>query len=118
MMHFDIASYLMRRYQPDVWSGSQLQGKITSDDYVIKSFVVFIYYSTATITSTGYGDVYPNSWYLYLLVSTEMLLGVLYQVCCVWLLEFVPCMCLVLMLSPCSAPVYNGRGCVEWVRVR
>eukprot|EP00038_Savillea_parva_P032035 m.93246 g.93246 ORF g.93246 m.93246 type:complete len:272 (+) comp9991_c0_seq3:284-1099(+) len=107
---------LLHRYQPDVWSGSQLQGKITSDDYVIKSFVVFIYYSTATITSTGYGDVYPNSWYLYLLVSTEMLLGVLYQVCCVWLLEFVPlCQCchLAVLQFTTVVGVLHGCECVD-----
>eukprot|EP00037_Helgoeca_nana_P012311 m.111600 g.111600 ORF g.111600 m.111600 type:complete len:254 (+) comp21373_c0_seq7:392-1153(+) len=72
---------LLHRYQPDVWAGADAEGPLTSDDYVIKSFIVFLYYSTTTITSTGYGDVYPDAWYLYLLVASEMLLGVLYQVC-------------------------------------
>jgi hypothetical protein len=71
----------VHRYQPDVWAGADAEGPLTSDDYVIKSFIVFLYYSTTTITSTGYGDVYPDAWYLYLLVASEMLLGVLYQVC-------------------------------------
>eukprot|EP00035_Acanthoeca_spectabilis_P011266 m.198222 g.198222 ORF g.198222 m.198222 type:complete len:313 (-) comp15291_c0_seq4:1269-2207(-) len=72
---------LLHRYQPDSWSGAETGRALSSEDYVVKSFIIFLYYSTTTITSTGYGDVYPEAWYLYLLVSSEMLLGVLYQVC-------------------------------------
>eukprot|EP00035_Acanthoeca_spectabilis_P011269 m.198324 g.198324 ORF g.198324 m.198324 type:complete len:293 (-) comp15291_c0_seq9:1273-2151(-) len=70
---------LLHRYQPDSWSGAETGRALSSEDYVVKSFIIFLYYSTTTITSTGYGDVYPEAWYLYLLVSSEMLLGVLYQ---------------------------------------
>ena len=44
---------LLHRYKPDAWHGTESEGPLDHDDYVIKSFVIFLYYSTATITSTG-----------------------------------------------------------------
>jgi len=38
------------------------------------------YYSVATMTSAGFGDVYPRKWYTRLLASTQMLISVLFTV--------------------------------------
>eukprot|EP00041_Stephanoeca_diplocostata_P008790 m.131590 g.131590 ORF g.131590 m.131590 type:complete len:146 (-) comp17476_c0_seq22:756-1193(-) len=56
---------LLHRYQPDSWRGTDSEGVLggKNDSYVVRSFVIFVYYSIATMTSTGYGDVHPESWY-------------------------------------------------------
>lgn len=78
---------LLHRYQGEVWIGKggptdtfPVQGSLSSDTYITKTFVVFFYFSVQTISSVGFGDLTPRVWYLYLLVSTEMLLGVFYMV--------------------------------------
>lgn len=54
------------------------QGSPLDSSYVSQVFVRMLYFSISTFTSTGYGDIVPTSWYTYLLVSSQMLLGVLY----------------------------------------
>lgn len=58
----------------EVYSGAP-----KNSDYVSKVFVRFLYFSISTMTSTGFGDIHPFRWYTYLIVSVEMLLGVLYS---------------------------------------
>jgi len=43
-------------------------------------FIKFLYFSTATMTTVGYGDVTPVLWYTELLVTFEMFLSVTYSV--------------------------------------
>ncbi|EDQ86846.1 uncharacterized protein MONBRDRAFT_27870 [Monosiga brevicollis MX1] len=53
---------------------------VTRDDYVFLSFCKLLYFSVATMTSTGFGDIYSGKWYMDLVVVTEMLLSVVYNV--------------------------------------
>lgn len=43
-----------------------------------RSFFDFCYFSTVTITTMGYGDIVPNSWWARLFVMTEVFFGVGY----------------------------------------
>ena len=47
-------------------------GNFKNHTYIIKTFVMYIYFSTSTMTSVGYGDIHPTVWYLYLLSSTQV----------------------------------------------
>lgn len=71
---------LVHRADPKAWDGMATEGKEADVDYVVKSFIIFIYFSVQTMTSVGFGDVHPLYWYNYLLVSGEMLMGLLYSV--------------------------------------
>eukprot|EP01126_Amoeba_proteus_P063602 TRINITY_DN8780_c0_g1_i10.p1 TRINITY_DN8780_c0_g1~~TRINITY_DN8780_c0_g1_i10.p1 ORF type:complete len:269 (-),score=39.61 TRINITY_DN8780_c0_g1_i10:91-897(-) len=42
-------------------------------------FIHMIYFSTITMTSTGYGDVIPSKWYTQLIVVVQLLVAVLYN---------------------------------------
>eukprot|EP00048_Salpingoeca_helianthica_P022440 m.18281 g.18281 ORF g.18281 m.18281 type:complete len:271 (-) comp7325_c1_seq1:39-851(-) len=50
-----------------------------ASSYVGHVYVRMLYFSISTMTSTGYGDIHPDSWYTYLMVCTQMLIGVLYS---------------------------------------
>ena len=71
------------------------EGPFTSKYYIVKTFVMLLYFSTSTITSVGYGDIYPRTWYLYLICSSQMLIGVVYVEMCLFLFFFFssPWMC-------------------------
>ena len=43
---------------------------------VFKIYIDFLYYSHVCIGSAGFGDIYPNSWYIRILVFSETLLSV------------------------------------------
>lgn len=70
---------LIHRANASAWTATSA-GSENEDLYIIKSFVIFVYVSVQTITSVGYGDVHPRVWYAYLLVSLQMLVGVMYSV--------------------------------------
>jgi len=46
----------------------------------IQIFIRFMYFSAATMTTVGYGDVTPAVWYTELIVTGEMFLSVTYTV--------------------------------------
>eukprot|EP00457_Paulinella_chromatophora_P006437 gb/GEZN01006455.1/.p1 GENE.gb/GEZN01006455.1/~~gb/GEZN01006455.1/.p1 ORF type:complete len:478 (-),score=59.25 gb/GEZN01006455.1/:228-1613(-) len=58
---------------------SKLSTPTTSKDY-FNLFVLCLYYSLATMTHTGYGDIYPDSIACFVISSVEILLGVAYNV--------------------------------------
>jgi len=41
-------------------------------------FIRFLYFSTTTMTTVGYGDISSDQWYTDIIVMTQMLLSVLY----------------------------------------
>eukprot|EP00050_Salpingoeca_kvevrii_P019478 m.86446 g.86446 ORF g.86446 m.86446 type:complete len:288 (+) comp8432_c0_seq5:929-1792(+) len=69
---------LLHRLDMQSWHGITNNGKVKSSTYMLMVYGRFVYYSTATMTGTGFGDISPKSWYLDLIVSTQMLLSVLY----------------------------------------
>jgi len=46
----------------------------------IQIYIKFLYFSTATMTTVGYGDVTPTMWYTQLIVTCEMFLSVTFTV--------------------------------------
>ena len=38
------------------------EGTFKQETYIIKSFIVLFYFSTATMTGAGFGDIYPTAW--------------------------------------------------------
>jgi len=43
------------------------------------TWVTFLYFSTATMTTVGYGDISPGIWYTQIIVCTEMLFSIMYS---------------------------------------
>jgi hypothetical protein len=66
------------------WVGLNQPGapdaSFSSKLYAAESFAKMLYFSTATMTGGGFGDIFPVVWYVYLLTCTQMLLGVIYSV--------------------------------------
>jgi len=54
--------------------------KYGRDTYIAYTFLIFLYFSVQTISSVGFGDISPASWYTMIVVTTEMLVGVFYMV--------------------------------------
>ena len=50
-----------------------------SDLDLIRVFISFLYFSTATMATVGYGDIYAALWWTKMVVLTQMLLTVLYN---------------------------------------
>lgn len=69
---------LIYRLDSNSFINSYTQGSPRDSSYVSQIFVRMLYFSISTFTSTGYGDIVPLSWYTYLIVSSQMMLGVLY----------------------------------------
>ena len=40
----------------------EYEGTFKQETYIIKSFIVLFYFSTATMTGAGFGDIYPTAW--------------------------------------------------------
>jgi hypothetical protein len=43
-------------------------------------YIFFLYFSSAIITSTGFGDIIPSIWYSQMLTNLQMLIGMAYHV--------------------------------------
>jgi len=43
------------------------------------TWLSFLYFSTATMTTVGYGDISPSTWYTKLIVCSEMLFSIMYS---------------------------------------
>ena len=56
------------------FAGLLKNGELNHDVITIR----FLYFSTQTMTTVGYGDIVSNAWYCDLLVVVQMLLSVLY----------------------------------------
>eukprot|EP00026_Physarum_polycephalum_P015204 Phypoly_transcript_15834.p1 GENE.Phypoly_transcript_15834~~Phypoly_transcript_15834.p1 ORF type:complete len:289 (+),score=28.31 Phypoly_transcript_15834:108-869(+) len=72
---------LINRADQDAFTGfSQYANQPPKPLATIQIFIKFWYFSTATMTTVGYGDVTPTTWYTQLIVTTEMLLSVTFTV--------------------------------------
>eukprot|EP00042_Codosiga_hollandica_P038555 m.314757 g.314757 ORF g.314757 m.314757 type:complete len:301 (+) comp55422_c1_seq8:398-1300(+) len=70
---------LSYRIAPQHWVG--VDDVLSSSSYALDVFAKFFYFSTVTMTCTG-GEIHPfDCWYLYLIVTFECLLGILYGAC-------------------------------------
>jgi len=58
---------------PDSFSG------IDSPSHFVRA-VNFLYYSTATMTTVGFGDITPNTWFAQLIVTSQMIVSVTFTV--------------------------------------
>jgi len=65
---------LLQCISPDCFQG------INKDDIHTVLAIRFIYFSTATMTTAGYGDVVPHSWAAQILVICQMLVALTYTV--------------------------------------
>jgi hypothetical protein len=63
-----------------LWIVPHTVGAFDSKYYIVKTFVMLLYFSTSLVTSVGYGEIFPKTWYLYLITSSQMLIGVVYTV--------------------------------------
>eukprot|EP00049_Salpingoeca_infusionum_P018228 m.356321 g.356321 ORF g.356321 m.356321 type:complete len:291 (-) comp17501_c0_seq1:383-1255(-) len=52
--------------------------RVDKRDYAFLCFIKLLYFSTATMTSTGFGDIFSQAWYLDFIVTCQMVLSVLY----------------------------------------
>eukprot|EP00730_Choanoeca_flexa_P002716 TRINITY_DN11145_c0_g1_i4.p1 TRINITY_DN11145_c0_g1~~TRINITY_DN11145_c0_g1_i4.p1 ORF type:complete len:367 (+),score=73.01 TRINITY_DN11145_c0_g1_i4:31-1131(+) len=52
--------------------------EVKSETYITLSFIKLLYFSVATMTGTGFGDIHSGKWYMDLVISTQMLLSVVY----------------------------------------
>eukprot|EP00045_Choanoeca_perplexa_P009591 m.92745 g.92745 ORF g.92745 m.92745 type:complete len:389 (-) comp14961_c0_seq2:335-1501(-) len=52
--------------------------EVKQETYITLSFIKLLYFSVATMTGTGFGDIHSGKWYMDLVISTQMLLSVVY----------------------------------------
>jgi voltage-gated potassium channel len=52
---------------------------VNTDFQWLLTWLTFLYFSAATMTTVGYGDIYPAVWFTQLIVTTEMLFSVMYS---------------------------------------
>jgi len=71
---------LLHRIMSDCFYGFSMYESSDSALVSLQIFIKFLYFSTATMTTVGYGDVTATMWYTQLLVTCEMLLSVTYTV--------------------------------------
>jgi len=71
---------LINRAEPKAFAGFDEFSNNTEALVTVRIFIKFLYFSTATMTTVGFGDVTPTLWYTQLIVTTEMLLSVTYTV--------------------------------------
>eukprot|EP00052_Salpingoeca_macrocollata_P014396 m.113157 g.113157 ORF g.113157 m.113157 type:complete len:298 (+) comp19304_c0_seq3:55-948(+) len=73
---------LLFRADKSAWKGimedKNDEASVQSNTYIAQAFAIMLYYSVTTMTGTGFGDIHPVSWYLYLIVTAQMLLAVVY----------------------------------------
>lgn len=69
---------------PDTFSHSPLipryDNYVNRHDRMAKEVVMFVYFSMATQSVTGFGDIHPNSIIIMVLSNLQMLLGILYNI--------------------------------------
>eukprot|EP00043_Microstomoeca_roanoka_P005479 m.55993 g.55993 ORF g.55993 m.55993 type:complete len:434 (+) comp12982_c0_seq1:256-1557(+) len=51
---------------------------VSAKGFIFLCFMKFLYFSVTTMTSTGFGDITPRSWYMDAIVSSQMLISIVY----------------------------------------
>lgn len=69
---------LFIRVDPNCFSG--FEGYSVRGFGTVEIFISFLYFSCATMTTVGFGDIVPTTWFTQLIVTSEMLLSVTYSV--------------------------------------
>ena len=74
---FAVVTELISRLENEIQEHQQKLGSLTTDSPLIWTFWDFLYFSTITQTTVGYGDILPNKTIVRMVVVAQIVLGLL-----------------------------------------
>lgn len=74
ILSYAIDFYCLFRIDPTAFQG------VTQRQTILDEFVTFVYFSIATFTTVGFGDIFPRSTSAQVFVSTEVMLAFFFNI--------------------------------------